>query len=185
MDNLYHTDYYRWATRQTELLKAGHLNSIDKDLLAAELRKLAQGYEQELQKRFAVLLTDLLVWQYEYDFRSYPQKCRIDTHRENIKKLLNEEPSLKNCIPKLFTAAYEEAVYEAAIRTAYWFTDFHTGLWSVEDVLNNNFWPELWPENAAQESGGLRQQPWFRQEIQRALAEREELPSSPPLKKAL
>ena len=186
MENLYETDFYRWAQQQTELLKAHRLGDLDRQYLAQELRLLAQEYEKELQKRFSVLLTDLLVWQFEYDFRSYPQKCRIRTQRDNIKALLSEHPSLGNIIPRVFSTAYEEAVYEAAIRTSHWFTDFHTGLWTVEDVLDEDFWPERWPEHAKEDDlDNLRKQPWFQQEILRALDERGLLTPPPPTKKAL
>ena len=147
---------------------------------------MAQACEQELQKRFAVLLTDLLVWQYEYDFRSYPQKCRIECQRNNIRDFLEEHPSMQECVPRLFSAAYKEAVYEAAIRSNHWFDEFHAGLWTVDDVMNESFWPERWPVHApADDLGNLRKQPWFQQEILRALDERSQMPEPAPLKKAL
>ena len=183
---LYNTDFYRWTQQQVDLLKT-RPEAVDQHRLAHELRQLAQEAEHELQKRFAVLLTDLLVWQYEYDFRSYPQKCRIESQRSHIRDFLNKHPSITSIIPQLFSTAYDEAVYETALRTHYWFTDFHVGQWTVDDVLDNQFWPELWPIHAKQDGlNDLRKQPWFVQEIRRAI-DANETPDYPPfaLKKAL
>ena len=136
MDSLYHTDFYRWTQQQVDFLKH-RPDAVEKETLAHELRQLAQAYEHRLQKLLAVLLTDLLVWQYEYDFRSYPQKCRIELQRDRIRDFLKQHPSLASAVPELFSAAYEEAVYEAAVRTDYPDTDFHTGQWTVDDVLSD------------------------------------------------
>ncbi|UYM18671.1 hypothetical protein [Endozoicomonas euniceicola] len=58
---------------------------------------------------------------------------------------------------------------------------------TVDDVLDNQFWPELWPIHARQDGlDDLRKQPWFVQEIRRAI-DKNETPDYPPfaLKKAL
>ncbi len=50
--------------------------------------------------------------------------------------------------------------------------NFHVGLWTLNEVMDNQFWPEQWP-NAAKldDMDNLRKQPWFVQEILRAMDE--------------
>ena len=188
MNNLSEQDYCQWAQEQAQRLAAGQTHRLDTTRLAQELRKLAQETEHQLQTRFGILLVDLLVWQYNYDFRSYPQKCRIETQRDDIQHLLYDNPGLKSRAPELFSAAYPDAIYEAALRTQHWFTEFHTDLWTMDDVLDEQFWPELWPESAREDGfNHLRKQPWFQQEILRAIDEWGYLPpeTKPKYKKAI
>ena len=170
---LYESDYCLWIEQQLALLKERRFDQVDTDRLAHDLKALALEEEHQLQRRFQALLSDLLIWQYHYDFRSYPQKCRIETQRDHIRDMLEDMPGLVHCQQALFDAAYQEAVYEAAIRNYVWLPDnFHVGLWTLNEVMDNQFWPEQWP-NAAKldDMDNLRKQPWFVQEILRAMDE--------------
>ncbi|WP_252177165.1 DUF29 domain-containing protein [Endozoicomonas sp. 4G] len=132
---LYESDYCLWIEQQLALLKERRFDQIDAHWLAHNLKALATEEEHQLQRRFQALLSDLLIWQYHYDFRSYPQKCRVETQRDHIRDMLEYMPGLVHRQQALFDAAYKDAVYEAAIGYAVLDTDM-----SKKDFPENCPW---------------------------------------------
>jgi len=55
----YETDVVAWASEQARLLRAGHVEILDRDRLAEETEDVGKGEQRELAIRISVLLAQL------------------------------------------------------------------------------------------------------------------------------
>jgi len=112
MSDLYDEDFTLWTERQAALLRrraAGELvNDTDLDWqnIAEEIEAVGGNTRRELRNRLARLLQHLLKWHYQPEHRSRSWRLTIRTQRQEIRDLLEENPSLQDKLPKLFLAAY-------------------------------------------------------------------------------
>ena len=99
MKSLYESDFYAWTQQQINLLKEQAWQSLDVQNLVEELADLGRRERQELRNRLSVLLGHLLKWQFQPEQHSNSWLATIREQREQLKLLLEENPSLK---PGLF-----------------------------------------------------------------------------------
>lgn len=61
----YNTDFHAWTQEQAKFIRAGQLHQLDLENLAEEIESLGRQEWRELRNRLAVLIGDLLKWQFQ------------------------------------------------------------------------------------------------------------------------
>lgn len=139
----YEQDFYSWALEQAALLRAGKFDQVDMDHVIEEIEDMGKSQYDQLESRFDVLLMHLLKWMYEPSHRGKSWVSTIKEQRRRIPHHLKKHPGLKGQLDNLFADAYELAAEGAADETGMPVTTFPEKCpWTVEQVLNHDFWPE-------------------------------------------
>lgn len=109
--DVYATDFYAWCLTTAALVREGQWDEIDPKALAEELESLGRSQKRELESRLEVLVMHLLKWQYQ------PLR-RVDSHswydtileqRNQLQRLLRDNPSLRPQVPALLLEVYPDA----------------------------------------------------------------------------
>lgn len=108
--NLYDQDFYAWTQQQAELLRSGKLEGLDIENLVEEIESLGKQQRQELRNRLGVLLGHLLKWRYQPEARSRSWTGTIREQRQEIKRHLKENPSLKPYLLEAIEIGYEKGL---------------------------------------------------------------------------
>ena len=123
MPSDYDTDLSVWAEQQAALLRrlaAGErVNNAEPDWLniAEELEAVGRSERRELRSRMERLLQHLLKWHHQPDYRSRSWQSTIRIQRREINAILDDNPSLRQTLPAVLTAAYPAARTEAMAET--------------------------------------------------------------------
>jgi len=140
---LYEQDFYAWAKRNSELLRAGRFSEVDVDNLVEELESMGRSEKRALVARMAVLMAHLLKWRYQPALRSNSWKYTIKAQRRKVGKILEDSPSLKHQMKALFSEAYEDAILLTAKDTGLTEEDFPSQCpYTLDRVMDDTFWPE-------------------------------------------
>lgn len=107
---LYDQDFYAWTQRQIELLQAQQWEQVDIENLIEELDSLGKQQRQELRNRLGVLLGHLLKWRYQPEARSKSWRATIREQRQEIRRHLKENPSLKPYLSEAIEIGYEKGL---------------------------------------------------------------------------
>jgi len=141
--NLYETDFYGWIKSQVDALKAGNLKGLDVDNLIEEVEDMGRSEKREFDSRLEVLLTHLLKWQYQPNFRGRSWQFTVMEQRTRIAYHLADNPSLKSRIPETYERTYALAVIDAVKETGLDKTAFPAQCpWTFDEVMDEDFWPE-------------------------------------------
>jgi hypothetical protein len=139
----YETDVVAWASEQAKFLRAGRFDLLDIEHIADEIEAVDKSERRELRSRMAVLLAHLLNWQYQEGFRSKSWQRAIKEQRRGIMACWKETPSLKTDLaqPDRWEWVWSDAVSLAVKETG--LDCFPEACpWSIEQVMNHEFWPE-------------------------------------------
>lgn len=115
--SLYEKDYLRWIETTAKKLRFQDYSNIDWENLIEEIEDMGRGERRSLESNLIVVLTHLLKWQYQPEFRSGSWKGNIAEHRRRIRKALKESPSLKPYLEEVFVECYADAVEQASAET--------------------------------------------------------------------
>lgn len=115
--NMYESDFFGWTRQQADLLKAGKWADLDTEHLIEEIEAMGRRERRELTQRFEVLLTHLLKWRYQPEFRGRSWRLTVIEQRRRISKLLTANPSLKPELEGCFLDAYDDARFGAMKET--------------------------------------------------------------------
>jgi hypothetical protein len=107
---LYETDFYAWTQKQVELLRAGQWEHVDVANVLEEIESLGKQQRQELRNRLGVLLGHLLKWRYQPEARSKSWFYTIREQRQELQRLLKENPSLKPYLSEAITIGHEKGL---------------------------------------------------------------------------
>ncbi|MCA1992396.1 MAG: DUF29 domain-containing protein [Coleofasciculus sp. S288] len=141
--NLYETDYLKWIETTVEKLRVQDYSNIDWENLIEEFEDMGRSERRSLESNLIVVLTHLLKWQFQREFRSGSWKGSIAEHRRRIRKALKESPSLKPYLEQVFAECYLEAVEQASAETELPVETFpQECLYTSVEVLDSNFLPE-------------------------------------------
>lgn len=141
--DLYERDFYTWALRQAELVRAGRLGELDRANVAEELESLGKEQAHKLESSFRVLLLYLLQWRYQPQRRSRSWRASIVRERTNVEDVLEGNPGLEPRCAELFAAAYRGARKEAAAETGLPIARSpEASPFTMEEALDEEFWPE-------------------------------------------
>jgi hypothetical protein len=140
---MHDTDFYTWTQEQAALLRQGRLNELDLVNLIEEIEDMGRSEKRELESKLAVLLMHLLKWHYQPERRGASWEGSICEQRIQAKKCLRENPGLKSKLPDAFSEAYDTARFQAMRETGLKRSTFPDICpWSLEQVLDDNFWPD-------------------------------------------
>jgi hypothetical protein len=139
----YDTDFYAWTQAQAVALRAKEAKTLDWDHLAEEIESLGNEQRHAVRSHLRVLLWHLLKWAYQPDHRGPSWRTSIVNARAEIADRLEDYPSLQPLVPALLASAYGRARRLAAAETELPLATFPQACpWSIEQVLDEEFWPE-------------------------------------------
>lgn len=144
MKSNYDTDFYEWTQHQAAALAAGHFSELDLANLAEEIESLGRSDRRQLGSRLEVLLMHLLKWLYQPEIREtgHSWESTIIEQRGRIEDLLADSPSLRRQVPDLVARHYTRARRLAHGETRLSLETFpKTCPWTVEQILDDDFWP--------------------------------------------
>lgn len=137
---LYETDYLKWIETTVKKLRIQDYSNIDWENLIEELEDIERSERRSLESNLIVVLTHLLKWQYQPEFRSGSWKGNIVEHRRRIRKALKDSPSLKLYFEEVFAECYTAAVEQASAETGLSVEIFpQICPYTAVEVLDSNF----------------------------------------------
>lgn len=136
----YEDDFYTWLQEQAALLRAGRLGEIDAENIAEELRNVAKTEFKSLRSALALILAQMLKWDYQPERRSRSRDNTIAIQRIPYRELLSENPGLKSRRAEALRTAYAIARAEASSETNLPRVSFpETCPFSWTDILERSF----------------------------------------------
>jgi uncharacterized protein DUF29 len=137
-------DFHGWLLDQASALRQQRAQALDWSNLAEELEAMARKDRTELRSHLRNLLSHLLKWAYQPGRRTNSWKATIDASRDRIEDLLEESPSLRAELNKLFSEskAYARAVRDAATDTGGQVHFPSQSPWTLDKALEPDFLPE-------------------------------------------
>jgi hypothetical protein len=143
VDPNYERDFDAWAQQQAEALRAKRWEHLDVEHLAEEVEELRKTERRGVHSQLRLILSHLLKWRYQPDKRSESWRGTIANGRVLVQEALEDVPSLARELPTLYTSAYPRAWRDAAKETGLPQATFPEACpWTVEQVLDEDFWPE-------------------------------------------
>lgn len=141
--HLYETDYLKWIETIVEKLQVQDYSNIDWENLIEEIEDMGRSERRSLKSNLIVVLTHLLKWQYQPNFRSGSWKGSIVEHRRRIREALKDSPSLKPYFEEVFAQCYSDAVEQASAETGLSVEILpQVCPYTSREVLDSNFLPE-------------------------------------------
>ena len=141
--NLYEADYLKWIETTVEKLRVRDYSSVDWENLIEEIEDMGRSERKSLKSNLIIVLTHLLKWQYQPEFRSGSWKGSIVEHRRRIRDALKDSPSLKPYLQEVFAECYLDAVELASAETELPVETFPGECpYTAAEVLDSNFLPE-------------------------------------------
>jgi Domain of unknown function DUF29 len=138
----YDTDFYAWTQAQAAALRAKEWKTLDVENLAEEIESLGNEQEHAVRSHLRNLLLHLLKCAYLPPPRRSWVRSILNA-RDEIDWRLLKNRSLQPILPELFASAYPRARRLAATDTGLPLATFpETCPWSIEQVLDEDFWPE-------------------------------------------
>lgn len=139
----YDDDFYAWTQDQAEKLRSARPNSLDWENVAEELESLGRSDRAEVQSRLEILITHLLKWRHQPDWRSKSWLFTIKVQRRDIARKLKLSPSLRGFTEDSIIEVYEDAVEIAARETGFFRDSFPASCpFSPSEVLDPEYLPE-------------------------------------------
>ncbi len=137
-------DFHGWLLDQASALRQQRAQALDWSNLAEELEAMARKDRTELRSHLQNLLSHLLKWAYQPSRRTNSWKATIDASRDRIEDLLEESPSLRIELNKLFSEskAYARAVRDAVTDTGGQVHFPSPSPWTLNEALEPDFLPE-------------------------------------------
>jgi hypothetical protein len=143
MSGLYEHDFFAWTREQAALLRAGKLTAADIEHIAEEIESMGRSEQQQLESHLTVLLSHLLKWRFQPNFRGNSWRLSIKERRVKIIRHLRKNPSLKAMLDETITDSYGDALIGAERETGLPETTFPTTCpWTFAEMIDEAFWPE-------------------------------------------
>jgi hypothetical protein len=140
MGELYDADIVAWAEQQADALRRRAANEIDWENVAEEIESLARSDRREIRNRLAIISEHLLKWAYQPGQRSGSWRGSVVEARDQIAKLVQDSPSLRDYPAAVLAEAYPPGRRKAEAETGL------VGLpelcpWTADQFLDHAFWP--------------------------------------------
>ncbi len=114
---LYKEDFYAWTQQVAQSLRAGTIEPAQFEFIAEEIEDLGKSQRRELKTRLAVLMAHLLKMRFQPERSSRSWENTIAIQRDEIRDLLEENPSLRPEIAQVQAKAYRKAALMAEAET--------------------------------------------------------------------
>ncbi|KQW96993.1 hypothetical protein ASC94_09300 [Massilia sp. Root418] len=138
----YEDDFILWLESQAAFLRAGRLESLDRENLVDELASMANRDRRKLNHRLEVLIAHLLKCQFQPDHKTHSWENTVYEQRQQIRLIIDDSPSLRSTLPEKLDARYPHALRQAARETRLPASHFPSGPpYSVEQLLDEDFLP--------------------------------------------
>lgn len=140
--SLYDQDFYSWAHRQSELLRAGRLGELDVENIAEKIESLGRSEASSLQSSFRLIIVHLLNMQHQPDKLTDSWRNTIARERLNAEQIIDDNPGLKPRMQELFLKAHAQARKLAAHETMLPVSFFPTAPeFGLDQVRDEHFFP--------------------------------------------
>ena len=143
---LYDRDYYGWVQDQVQALRAHHVEDVDWENVAEEIEDLGKSEKRSLESQLVRLLEHLLKLRYatgtgaRNNARGW--ELTIRDARLVVRRLLEENPSLRSQLPEMLQFAYQRGRLGALRKTRLSDDDVpELCPWDVEQVIEEAFIP--------------------------------------------
>jgi hypothetical protein len=139
----YETDVIAWANEQAAFIRSGRFDLLDLEHIADEIEDVGKSEQRELMSHLTGLIAHLLKWKFQPSHRGSSWEKTIKVKRKEIAYSLKSMPSLKTLLvdPEWLELVWDKAVNQAMTETE--LDGFPESFcWSVEQILNSEFWPE-------------------------------------------
>jgi Domain of unknown function DUF29 len=141
----YDTDLYAWTQTQAKALRTKRWEALDLEHLAEEIESLGIKQRHAVDTHLRILLLHLLKWIHQPMESWTSWQCSIDA-RDELNWRLTRNPSLRLKLPVSVAWAYPRARQLAARETGLPLATFPESCpWSLEQLLDEDFWPEETP----------------------------------------
>jgi hypothetical protein len=144
---LYDRDFYEWTQRNSELLSQGCIHEADVLHIAEEIRDMGERDKREVRSRLAVLITHLLKWQFQPQFRhtesgSSSWLASINEQRNDLSEIFDQSGSLERAGRSDLARVYRQAAKQASIETGIPASRFPTECpYSFDQIIDHEFLP--------------------------------------------
>ncbi len=139
----YDEDFALWSAEQAALLRAGDLDTLDRENLAEEIESLGRSDRREIEHRLTVLLVHLLKWRFQPEQQKGGWKATIRGQRVGIAKIIGESPSLRRHPSAVLDDEYRTARADAADETGLPEDAFPAACpFTIEQILDPDFLPD-------------------------------------------
>jgi hypothetical protein len=140
--NLYERDFFSWCLQQADLLRRQKIDKIDITHIAEELETLGRAEMNALRSSYRLLCMHLLKWMLQPAHQGASWRRTITEQRNQIGRLLQDNPGLKPRRSDLFREGYEDGRREAAAETNISSDRFPTAPpFSLDEAESHDFWP--------------------------------------------
>jgi len=137
-------DFQEWLLEQASALHERRVASLDGQNLAEELEATARKDRTALRSHMQNLLSHLLKWAYQPEYRTSSWIAAINASRDSIHDLIEESSSLRNVMERVFaeSRAYARAVRDAVVDTGNRVQFPPQSPWPLDKVLESGFLPD-------------------------------------------
>jgi hypothetical protein len=142
--DLYEHDFFQWTQTTAALIRQGTWHEVDPESIAEEIESLGKRDRRELESRLEVLTMHWLKWRYQPEGREESRRWydTILAQRGQIRRLLNDSPSLRPWVATLLEQRYARARRRAMGDTQLPESMFsQTCPWTMAQLLDDDFWP--------------------------------------------
>jgi hypothetical protein len=143
--DLYTQDFYTWAMTTAAKVRHGEWHDLDAEMIAEEIEQLGIARAHALSSYLKQLTLHLLKWYYQPARRQtgHSWASSIVHARQEIAALREENPGLEPQMEALLVKAYARGRRLAQVQTRMPLTTFPPACpWTLEQVLDDDFWPE-------------------------------------------
>ncbi len=138
----YEDDFVLWTQEQAALIRAGRFDLVDWANVAEEIESLGASTRRELSSRLKVLVSHLLKWQLQPRRRARSWRVTIRDQRDEIRQLLEQNPSLRREVEPLIGKRYRIILQNLADETTLALRSLPKVCpWSAAQVLDEDFYP--------------------------------------------
>lgn len=109
----YEADYYQWTREQSEYLRLRKYDCVDWENLIEEIEDMGKSHKRALESYLERLLDHLLklyYWESEREKCSKHWRKEVVNFRQQIKKILRDNPSLKKELEPIWFEIHPERI---------------------------------------------------------------------------
>jgi predicted nucleic acid-binding Zn-ribbon protein len=142
----YENAFDAWAQQQAAALRAKDWAALDLEHLAEEVEDLRKVERNAIRSRLRLAVSHLLKWRAQPERRSESWRATITEARRRIQEDLESSRNLARELDAFLAWAYPRGRREAAKDTGLPLATFPEACpWPIEQVLDEDFWPEHQP----------------------------------------
>ncbi|MDJ0576123.1 MAG: DUF29 domain-containing protein [Xenococcaceae cyanobacterium MO_234.B1] len=113
--NLYHQDFDLWLKKSATAIKNKDFQNIDWDNLLTEIEDMGKSQRRALEsytRRLIQHILKLKYWKSERKYNSQHWRIEVRNFRREVKKILEDSPSLYNYLSQNYPTWYSKTIRE-------------------------------------------------------------------------